>query len=837
MFLGENRERIEREYHVRQMELPEIFTEIEDELAHCEEDVALAVRYLYTYTPYSDIGNYPFAYFLDFAEHGVKLWRESEEVQSFPEEIFLNYVLFHRVNEEEILPCRSLFYGQLKERVQGMDTKSRMLEVNYWCAEKATYQSTDDRTLSALSVYKRGTGRCGEESTFMVNALRSVGIPARQVYAPRWSHCDDNHAWVEMWSEGVWYFTGACEPQPTLNKGWFTNASSRAMLIHSRRFNYWGEETAASGRVIGKCGTAVMFNELERYAVVKKVEVRITDQRKRPVSGARVSFEVLNYAQFLPIAEVVTDESGLAHLFTGVGSLHVHAEMRKPDELWGDTFIDTGREDVCSIILTQRIPEEEWRPYDMIAPHDTPVHIDSSTKEQILTGAARLKAVAEIREAHIRAFTNPDRDNFLTCGTKSEEESGLRQALLDILTVKDQTDCRLEVLEEHLQYALLYKEQLPQDVFVRYVLNPRVEDEILFAYREKITMTFDEKEKKKFREAPSVIWDWINLNIRSCPEKEQDSLITVPAACLKLHVASLRSKKILFVAVARTFGIPARLNPASEAMEYMSEGMFVPVLPEESPDCSLILKRADGSWSYFQDWSMSRLTRGRFLSLNLSDTDWEGEKLHLELKPGIYRILTANRLPNGSVLTNRYEFRLEGGQEKQIELVRRAADLGDMLLNIDMPDFYVRDYAGREVGGRQLSDDGSHIFFWLEGSREPTIHILNELLEQESEYEKYQSKMIFIVRSRAMLEDKNISQVLKRFPGIKVFFDDFEKNVELLGRRVYVDHEKLPLIIVTSEELTAVYAQSGYNVGTGNMILRILEAAGTSVEEAGGEEQ
>ena len=72
------------------------------------------------------------------------------------------------------------------------------------------------------------TDACGEESVFLVNALRSVGIPARQVYVPRWSHCDDNHAWVELWCDGKWYFTGACEPLMILNKGWFTNASSRA---------------------------------------------------------------------------------------------------------------------------------------------------------------------------------------------------------------------------------------------------------------------------------------------------------------------------------------------------------------------------------------------------------------------------------------------------------------------------------------------------------------------------------------------------------------------------------------------------------------------------------
>lgn len=39
---------------------------------------------------------------------------------------------------------------------------------------------------------------------------------------------------------------------------------------------------------------------------------------------------------------------------------------------------------------------------------------------------------------------------------------------------------------------------------------------------------------------------------------------------------------------------------------------------------------------------------------------------------------------------------------------------------------------------------------------------------------------------------------------------------------MYVDHEKLPLIIVTSEKMNGIYATSGYNVGTGDMLLRLM---------------
>ena len=157
-------------------------------------------------------------------------------VRALPEQLFLNYVLHPRVNEEELCDCRGVFYAQLAERIQGLSAREAILAVNAWNAEQVCYRATDGRTISALGAQRSGFGRCGEESTFAVNALRAVGIPARQVYTPRWAHCDDNHAWVEAFCDGAWHYLGACEPEPELDRGWFTGAASRALLVHSRCF-------------------------------------------------------------------------------------------------------------------------------------------------------------------------------------------------------------------------------------------------------------------------------------------------------------------------------------------------------------------------------------------------------------------------------------------------------------------------------------------------------------------------------------------------------------------------------------------------------------------------
>ncbi|HBG01651.1 MAG TPA: hypothetical protein DDW87_08775, partial [Firmicutes bacterium] len=50
----------------------------------------------------------------------------------------------------------------------------------------------------------------------------------------RWAHTDSNHAWVEAWADGEWFFLGACEPEPRLNMGWFEGPAKRAMFLHTR---------------------------------------------------------------------------------------------------------------------------------------------------------------------------------------------------------------------------------------------------------------------------------------------------------------------------------------------------------------------------------------------------------------------------------------------------------------------------------------------------------------------------------------------------------------------------------------------------------------------------
>ena len=189
-------------------------------LSGLTEDQRQAMEFLDTHLPESDLDCYPAQLFLRFSDHALALRGSAPWCRALDWEIFAHYVLFPRVNDEDLSFHRDIFYSSLWPRISGLPTgEERVLEVNRWCHEHASYQAQDERTASPLTVFRCGSGRCGEESVFLVSALRSVGIPARQVYAPRWSHCNDNHAWVEALCGDGWRFLGACEPEPVLDRG------------------------------------------------------------------------------------------------------------------------------------------------------------------------------------------------------------------------------------------------------------------------------------------------------------------------------------------------------------------------------------------------------------------------------------------------------------------------------------------------------------------------------------------------------------------------------------------------------------------------------------------
>jgi len=67
---------------------------------------------------------------------------------------------------------------------------------------------------------------CTGLSILLVDAFRSIGIPARIAGTPMWTNMRGNHNWVEVWIDGKWYFTEYY--YDALNKSWFLTDAGKA---------------------------------------------------------------------------------------------------------------------------------------------------------------------------------------------------------------------------------------------------------------------------------------------------------------------------------------------------------------------------------------------------------------------------------------------------------------------------------------------------------------------------------------------------------------------------------------------------------------------------------
>jgi hypothetical protein len=125
-----------------------------------------------------------------------------------PWEIYCNDVLPYAVVDEARTPWRQEFYRLFAPKVRDCTTGSEAaLKVAASMKEATGVKYSTERSKpnqSALESVKQGKASCTGLSILLIDALRSVGIPARMAGILTWSHIPGNHSWVEAWCDGEW---------------------------------------------------------------------------------------------------------------------------------------------------------------------------------------------------------------------------------------------------------------------------------------------------------------------------------------------------------------------------------------------------------------------------------------------------------------------------------------------------------------------------------------------------------------------------------------------------------------------------------------------------------
>ena len=602
----------------------ELYSIFNQRLTNDERD---ALTFLYAYMPLGDIACYDGDFFLKNVQTSLQARAEMPWGKIIPDREFRHFVLPVRVNNENLDSSRWVFYNELKPRIQHLSLYDAVLEVNHWCHEYVTYTPSDSRTSSPLASIKTAYARCGEESTFLVAALRSVGIPARQVYTPRWAHTDDNHAWVEAWVDGKWYFLGACEPEPVLNLGWFNAPASRGMLMHTKVFGkYDGPE-----EVMQRTPLFTEINVIDNYAPCSRAEVRVLDQDSNKIEGATVEFKLYNYAEFYTVARKTTDANGTTFLTAGNGDMLVWATHNGK---FGYRKLSFGKDSIIDIVVNttpgdysnmitnycspilggQAQQEEEVKNFQLstfnfqlnIVPPREWANLPKVTEEQRAENNRRFAYEDSIRNAYIatmyneekaRAYTesiqftenDPEtndiirilvasRGNHATIIEFLEQRNGAelydKIQFLNELSAKDLRDITINVINDH--YNTMTSEAMSssvgsvREIYSRYIRNPRVANEMLTPYRSFFRNEISQEDHEKYLNNPMLLVDWVRKNIKIDPQCNLGGAPIQPMGVWKARTADARSRDIFFVALARSLDIPARIDEVTGKVQLIN---------------------------------------------------------------------------------------------------------------------------------------------------------------------------------------------------------------------------------------------------------------------------
>jgi len=611
-----------------------------------------AMEFLLAWMPASDLGSWS----ADMLEENVELALEARRPGT-DDYSFHVFVLPHRVSQEPPQRWRPELRAMLKDRVDGLSDGEAALEVNRFCREWATFKSSSRRDQPPLTTLKRGIGRCEEETIFLVCALRSVGLPARQCYTPFWATGDNNHAWVEVKVEDGWHYLGGCEPEACLDEAWFTRNVRRAGLVLSIGYGEAPLPPELEGYLYRRSGGSTVLNSTDVYTDAGWLTVRAPVDESRD-EAPWAWLHVFNYGAPMVLGRTRVGEP----IALGPGDFLVTAEIagrpwsglaRVPAGGETELRLDPGFP-LLDAPLWLRYPDSGGAGKGGCAARKEGPVWDAHRRRLEANDAARAQRAEISREWRRLVSNHPEAEalnaKLAEAGPAQKawaeavlalccEAQSLALELTLQMDVKDFYELDPLGLEDILDEIRPYAETstVPDSIFAEYLLSPR----ILFQAGSMDWWT----ELPRFQEAePESLLARFREHVSEA-EATRGGHVATPAQTWRSGWADDASARVCLAGLLRRHGWPSRLERGLPGVDYWKGDRWITLTP--FPDLEEVAEAAGAPEAYLavdyfasgarfeniETWRQTRLThfmQGHFeprytgqLSEGEGLADWE----------------------------------------------------------------------------------------------------------------------------------------------------------------------------------------------------------------------
>lgn len=638
-----------------------------------DSDQARAAQFLLNNLPMADAWSMSQADFRANLEYAFVARAQLPWGNTVPWEIFLHYVLPHRGTQEPFQPHRPMLFKTLAPLcADASDMEEALSRVGSWCARQAEYRPTSRRDLGVQSILDSGYGRCEETNILFMAAARAVCLPVRQAMVPWWQHGDGNHAWIEAWTPSGWKFLESSTEFSDLETTWFAAQRSRMPRVVAAAFGH------PDDKHVYRTGAGyALVDSTANYTRTRQIRILVSNGTQ-PAAGHEVYASVYSMGGLRPVARITTDSTGRADATLGPGTFLLSCTAGQ-----GLNWLVTDFVNATSVFLdcaTERpLPENIRLQYP--PPLADTYHPIISAELQTLRTNRPKKWTALLHTLptslqHKLAMAGDTVPAWLRLLDLHADMPSLQDYVL-VLDDKDLLQAAPDRIPGEISLALQARTHRAKIghiytdiIFQEHVLSQRLYLEPWSPWR-------------------TELWTWLEP-LQDCPLSEQiaaiqavlDTLQILPPAYFgppptpgqmlrARQCFGARDKAVLAAAALRTLGIPARLQPDFELIEYLDGSTWRQwdMSPEPVPPMGTQYVMGH-DLQPLRDFSVAMADKG-FLR-TLDDLIWSGDgnSLSCTLPAGSYVLVTASRGPGQTDVALR-RFTINPGKSSTILLKAR----------------------------------------------------------------------------------------------------------------------------------------------------------------------
>lgn len=591
---------------------------------------------------------------------------------------------------------------------------------------------------------------------------------------------------------------------------------------------------------------------LSNYTDTKKIEITVVDNNNQPIENADVKFKLYNYAEYYPIASRKTDKNGKATLTTGLGDLLIWASN-------GDAYnyakIDVRTDSAITIATTRVAGKDTVEYFDIYPPKEGRVSVEV-TEEETAQNNARLHYEDSVRNAYTSTFPKQDDvKNIVNENLNQQQlweivaksEGNYKEIIAFIqneqlvaknpnfplydfmkaLSEKDLRDCEAATLEN---FIIPYNPEnnYSFEVYKKGIMPARIANELIRPYHQYLKENLNIEEP-----TPLKVRNWILENITIDDDGNYYNCPISAKGVYNLKISDKHSRNIFFVAACRALDIPAYLDNATNLLFAYSDGQWKNYsFEEEQPKTEtgkLVLNytnKTEIKPEYWIHYTIAKFENGDFTTFDFeNDPRVANFPVSLDLEPGYYMLSTGNRYSDGTTLSKLVFFNIEAGKTitQNIELrtlVPRKEIYGKVDLNTEI--------IWNHNNDKTIADcvkEKDLVLCFIDPNREPTRHLVNDLVAFKTKFEQWNGTMVFLVPTSRMTKDFDANKLAKQLPANAIIIEDKDNQWmnDLLEKSDQYFRDNYPLVFIVNKDGNLILKTEGYRIGTGELIYKTLE--------------